>query len=42
MNLEPLLAALISIPLLGEFMTLVQAVGGAIMLGALVAFQLWR
>ncbi|MGA8613285.1 MAG: DMT family transporter [Xanthobacteraceae bacterium] len=42
MNLEPLLAALISIPLLGEFMTLVQAVGGAIMLAALVAFQLRR
>jgi drug/metabolite transporter (DMT)-like permease len=42
MNLEPLLAALLSIPLLGEVMTPVQAAGGAIMLGALVAFQLWR
>jgi probable blue pigment (indigoidine) exporter len=42
MNLEPLLAALISIPLLGEVMTPIQAVGGAIMLAALVAFQLRR
>jgi probable blue pigment (indigoidine) exporter len=42
MNLEPLLAALLSIPLLGEIMTPVQAVGGAIMLAALVAFQLKR
>jgi drug/metabolite transporter (DMT)-like permease len=42
MNLEPLLAALISIPLLGEVMTHVQAAGGAIMLAALVAFQLKR
>jgi probable blue pigment (indigoidine) exporter len=42
MNLEPLLAALISIPLLGEVMTSVQAAGGAIMLAALVAFQLRR
>jgi len=42
MNLEPLLAALLSIPLLGEVMTPVQAAGGAIMLAALVAFQLRR
>jgi probable blue pigment (indigoidine) exporter len=42
MNLEPLLASLISVPLLGEFITPVEAVGGVIMLGALVAFQLWR
>jgi drug/metabolite transporter (DMT)-like permease len=42
MNLEPLLAALISIPLLGEVLTPVQAAGGAIMLAALVAFQLRR
>jgi drug/metabolite transporter (DMT)-like permease len=42
MNLEPLLAALISVPLLGEFMTPVQAAGGAIMLAALVSFQLRR
>jgi drug/metabolite transporter (DMT)-like permease len=42
MNLEPLLAALISIPLLGEVLTPIQAVGGAIMLVALVVFQLRR
>jgi len=42
MNLEPLLATLLSAPLLGEIITPVQAIGGAIMLGALVAFQLWR
>jgi probable blue pigment (indigoidine) exporter len=42
MNLEPLLATLISVPLLGEILTPVQAAGGAIMLGALVAFQLRR
>lgn len=42
MNLEPLLASLISVPLLGEIITPLQAVGGAVMLGALVAFQLWR
>ena len=42
MNLEPLLAALLSIPLLGEVMTPVQAAGGTVMLVALVAFQLRR
>jgi probable blue pigment (indigoidine) exporter len=42
MNLEPLLASLISVPLLGEILTPLQAAGGAIMLGALVAFQLRR
>jgi probable blue pigment (indigoidine) exporter len=42
MNLEPLLATLLSAPLLGEIITPVQAAGGAIMLAALVAFQLWR
>lgn len=42
MNLEPLLATLISVPVLGELITPVQAVGGAIMLAALVAFQLRR
>ncbi len=42
MNLEPLLATLISVPLLGELITPLQAVGGVIMLGALMAFQLWR
>lgn len=42
MNLEPLLASLLSAPLLGEIITPVQAIGGAVMLGALVAFQMWR
>jgi len=42
MNLEPLLATIISAPLLGEFMTAWQVLGGAVMLGALVAFQLRR
>lgn len=42
MNLEPLLVTILSVPLLGEIITPVQALGGAIMLGALVAFQLRR
>jgi drug/metabolite transporter (DMT)-like permease len=42
MNLEPLIATIISAPLLGEYMTAWQVLGGAIMLGALVAFQLRR
>jgi len=42
MNLEPLLATLLSAALLGEFMTAWQVLGGAIMLAALVAFQLRR
>jgi drug/metabolite transporter (DMT)-like permease len=42
MNLEPLLATIISAPLLGEFMTAWQVLGSAIMLGALVTFQLRR
>jgi probable blue pigment (indigoidine) exporter len=42
MNLEPLLATLLSAVLLGEVITPVQAVGGAIMLAALVAFQVWH
>jgi drug/metabolite transporter (DMT)-like permease len=42
MNLEPLLATVLSAPLLGEVLTPVQAVGGAIMLGALVVFQIKR
>ncbi|MGB6537632.1 MAG: DMT family transporter [Xanthobacteraceae bacterium] len=42
MNLEPLLATLLSAPLLGEVITPVQALGGALMLAALVAFQLWH
>jgi drug/metabolite transporter (DMT)-like permease len=36
------LASLLSVPLLGEVITPLQAAGGAIMLGALVAFQLSR
>ena len=42
MNLEPLLATILSAALLGEFMTTWQVLGGAIMLGALVTFQLRR
>jgi len=42
MNLEPLLATILSAALLGEFMTAWQVLGGAIMLGALVTFQLRR
>jgi drug/metabolite transporter (DMT)-like permease len=42
MNLEPLLATILSVPLLGEIITPIQALGGAIMLAALVAFQLRR
>jgi drug/metabolite transporter (DMT)-like permease len=42
MNLEPLLATMLAAPLLGEVITPVQALGGAIMLAALVAFQLRR
>jgi probable blue pigment (indigoidine) exporter len=39
MNLEPLLATALSVPLLGQVITPVQAVGAAIMLAALAAFQ---
>jgi drug/metabolite transporter (DMT)-like permease len=42
MNLEPLLATLLSAPLLGEVLTPIQGIGAAIMLGAIVAFQVWR
>jgi drug/metabolite transporter (DMT)-like permease len=42
MNLEPLLATVLSVPLLGEILTPLQALGGAIMLGALVTFQIRR
>jgi drug/metabolite transporter (DMT)-like permease len=42
MNLEPLLATILSGPLLGEVITPLQGLGGAIMLAALVAFQLRR
>ena len=39
MNLEPLLATVLSVPLLGQMITPVQALGAAIMLAALAAFQ---
>jgi drug/metabolite transporter (DMT)-like permease len=42
MNLEPLLATVLSAPLLGEVLTPLQGLGGGIMLAALVAFQLRR
>jgi drug/metabolite transporter (DMT)-like permease len=42
MYLEPLLSTVLSAPVLGEIVTPWQAVGGAIMLAALVSFQLRR
>lgn len=42
MNLEPLLATLGSTVLLGEVITPLQALGGAVMIGALMVFQLRR
>lgn len=42
MNLEPVAAALLSVLLLGETLSAIQAVGAAIMIGALVWFQLRR
>ena len=42
MNLEPPLATIGSALLLGEVITPLQALGGAVMIGALVAFQLRR
>jgi drug/metabolite transporter (DMT)-like permease len=42
MNLEPLTATIMSALLLGEMITPIQDLGGAMMLTALVAFQLWR
>jgi probable blue pigment (indigoidine) exporter len=42
MYLEPFLSTVFSAPVLGEIMTPLQAVGGAIMLVALVSFQLRR
>ncbi len=42
MNLEPLLAAILSALMLGNVIAPVQALGGAIMVAALVAFQLRR
>jgi drug/metabolite transporter (DMT)-like permease len=42
MHLEPLTAMILSALLLGEIITPIQGVGSAIMLAALIAFQLWR
>ena len=42
MNLEPLTATVLSALALGELITPLQALGSAIMLGALVAYQLWK
>jgi probable blue pigment (indigoidine) exporter len=42
MNLEPLLSTLGSVALLGEVLNPIQAIGGALMLAALCAFQLRR
>jgi probable blue pigment (indigoidine) exporter len=42
MNLEPLTAMTLSALVLGEVITPLQALGSAIMLAALVAFQVWR
>ena len=40
MNLEPLLVTIGSALFLDEFITPLQALGGAVMIAALVAFQL--
>ncbi len=42
MNLEPLTASILAVPLVGDVITPLQGLGGVIMLGALVAFQLRR
>jgi drug/metabolite transporter (DMT)-like permease len=42
MNLEPLLATILSAFLLGEVIAPLQGLGAGIMLASLVAFQLWR
>jgi drug/metabolite transporter (DMT)-like permease len=42
MNLEPLVATVLSALILGEVITPLQGLGSGIMLAALVAFQLWR
>jgi drug/metabolite transporter (DMT)-like permease len=42
MNLEPLVATVLSALILGEVITPLQGLGAGIMLAALVAFQLWR
>jgi drug/metabolite transporter (DMT)-like permease len=42
MHLEPLTAMIVSALALGEVITPIQGVGSAIMLAALIAFQIWR
>ncbi len=42
MNLEPLIAMVLSAIVLGEVITPLQAAGSGVMLAALVAFQVWR
>jgi probable blue pigment (indigoidine) exporter len=42
MNLEPLTATVLSVLALGEVLTPLQALGSAVMLASLVAFQLWK
>ena len=42
MNMEPLVTMVLSVLLLGEVITPLQGLGSAIMLAALMAFQLWR
>jgi probable blue pigment (indigoidine) exporter len=42
MNLEPLIAMVLSALVLGEVFTPLQVFGSAIMLASLVAFQLWK
>jgi drug/metabolite transporter (DMT)-like permease len=42
MHLEPLSATLLSTVVLGDIITPVQALGIAMMLSALIAFQVWR
>jgi drug/metabolite transporter (DMT)-like permease len=42
MNLEPLIATLGSVLFLGEAISAFQALGGAVMIGALVMFQMRR
>jgi len=42
MHLEPLTATILSGLVLGQVITLTQALGVIIMLAALIAFQVWR
>ncbi|MDE2284672.1 MAG: DMT family transporter [Hyphomicrobiales bacterium] len=42
MNLEPFTAMVLSALMLGESVTLLEAAGSAVMLAALLAFQLWK